>query len=63
MVWIQIRTDQIRVRMLTLIWLRTIYKGYQQTTKVTASKERVTGFLYGIDFSFFNNLSFSYNSQ
>ena len=37
MVWIQIRTDTMSV----LIWLQTVCKGYQQTTKVTTSKERV----------------------
>ena len=34
MVWIQIRTDQPSV-------IQTVYKGYQQTIKVAASKERV----------------------
>ena len=37
MVCIQIRTDILSV----LIWVQTVCKGYQQTTKVTASKERV----------------------
>ena len=37
MVWIQIRTDILFI----LIWFQTICKGYQQTTKATASKERV----------------------
>ena len=36
-VWIQIRTYILSV----LIWVQTICKGYQQTTKVTLSKERV----------------------
>ena len=35
-VWIQSRTD----RMSVLIWVQTVCKGYQLTTKVTASKER-----------------------
>ena len=34
---IQIRTDVLSV----LIWVQTICKGYQQTTKVAADKERV----------------------
>ena len=37
MVWIQIRTFIV----LVLIWLQTVCKGYQQTTKVAASKESV----------------------
>ena len=37
MVWVQIRTDILSV----LIWVQTLCKGYQQTTKVAASKERV----------------------
>ena len=37
MVWIQIRTEILSV----LIWVQTIHKGYQQMTKVAASKERV----------------------
>ena len=36
-VWIQIRTNILWV----LIWVRTVCKGYYQTTKVTDSKERV----------------------
>ena len=36
-VWIQIRTYVLSV----LIWIQTICKVYQQTTKVTTSKERV----------------------
>ena len=36
---IQIRTDVLSV----LNWVQTICKGYQQTTKVTASKVRVNG--------------------
>ena len=35
--WIQVRTDVL----LVLIWVQTVCKGYQQTTKVAASKERV----------------------
>ena len=35
MVWIQTRT--------VLIWVLSVSKGYQQTTKVAASKERVNG--------------------
>ena len=37
MVWIQIRIDIVSV----LIWVQTVYKGFQQMIKVTASKERV----------------------
>ena len=37
MVWIKIRTD----RMSVLIWVQTVSKAYQQTTKVAARKERV----------------------
>ena len=29
----------------TLIWVQTVYKGYQQMTKVTASKVRVHPFI------------------
>ena len=36
-VWIQIRTDMMSV----LIWVHTVCKGYQETTKVAASKERI----------------------
>ena len=36
-VWIQIRTD----RMLVLIWVQTVFKDHQQTTKFATSKERV----------------------
>ena len=36
-VWIQIRTDILSV----LLWVQTVCKGYQQTTKVTTSMERV----------------------
>ena len=36
-VWIQIRTEVVSA----LIWVKTLRKGYQQTTKVSASKERV----------------------
>ena len=35
MVWIQIRTDIVSV----LIWVQTVCKGYQQTTKVAVNKE------------------------
>ena len=34
-VWIQIRTDILPVR----IWVQTVCKGYQQTTKVGTSKD------------------------
>ena len=37
MVWIQISTDVLSV----LIWVGTVYKGCQQTTKVAANKDRV----------------------
>ena len=37
MIWIQIRTDILMV----LIWVQIVFKSYQQTTKVGASKERV----------------------
>ena len=37
MVWTKIRTDIMSV----LIWVQSICKGYQQMTKVAASKERV----------------------
>ena len=37
MVWIQFRTDILPV----LIWVQTVWKGYQQMKKVAASKERV----------------------
>ena len=36
-VWIQIRTDVRSV----LFLVQTVCKGYQQTTKITAGKERV----------------------
>ena len=36
-VWIQISTNLLSV----LIWVKTVCKGYQQMTKVTASKETV----------------------
>ena len=36
-IWIQIRTDILSV----LLWVQTVCKGYHQTTKVVASKERV----------------------
>ena len=35
-VWLQIRTDILSV----LIWVQTVYKGYQQTSNVTAGMER-----------------------
>ena len=38
--WIQIRTDILSV----LIWIQTVCKCYQQTTKVTARKKRVKKF-------------------
>ena len=41
-VWIQIRTDILSV-MSVLIWVQTVCKGYQQTTKLDASKERFKG--------------------
>ena len=37
MVWIQIRTDVQSV----LIWVQTVCKGYQLTTRVAASKEEL----------------------
>ena len=37
MVWTQVRTEALSV----LIWVQTVCKGYQQTTKATDSKERV----------------------
>ena len=36
-VWIQIRADILSA----LIWVQTVCKGYQQTTKVATSEERV----------------------
>ena len=36
-VWIQIRTNILSV----LIWVQTVFKGYQQTTQITSSKEGV----------------------
>ena len=36
-VWIQIRADILSV----LIWVQTVFKGYQQTSEVAVSKERV----------------------
>ena len=41
-VWIQIRTNILSV----LIWVQTVCKGYQQTTKVDASEERVKNLKY-----------------
>ena len=43
------RTLRIQVRtniLLVLIWVQTVCRGYQQTTRVAASKERVKGGLY-----------------
>ena len=37
MVRAQIRSEVLAV----LIWVQTVYKGYHQTTKVTANKKRV----------------------
>ena len=37
--WIQIRTTTI---LLVLIWVQTVSKGYQQTTKVAASRQSYT---------------------
>ena len=37
-VWIQIKTDILSV----LLGVQTVCKGYQKTTKVAASKERVS---------------------
>ena len=43
-VWVQIRTDIMSV----LIGVQTVCKGYQQTTKVAASKEKVKFYMnYG----------------
>ena len=36
-VWIQVGTDIV----LVLIWVQTVFKGYQQMTKVATSKKRV----------------------
>ena len=36
-VWIQIRTDILSV----LIWVQNVCEGYQQTTKIATSMERV----------------------
>ena len=36
-VWVQFRTDVVSV----LIWVQTVWKDYQQTTKVAATKEKV----------------------
>ena len=43
-VWTQIRTDVLSV----LIWVQTVYKGFQQTTKFAASKERANGPAYEV---------------
>ena len=42
MIRIPIRTDLLSV----LIWFQTVCKGYQQATKVAASKERLK-YMYG----------------
>ena len=39
MVWILVKTSIL----LVLLWIQTVRKGYQQTIKFTASKERVKG--------------------
>ena len=36
--WVQIRTDIMSV----LIWVQTVCKGYQQTTKVATNRKRVS---------------------
>ena len=41
-VWIQIMTDILSV----LLWVQTVCKGYQQQTKVAASKERVESWIF-----------------
>ena len=48
MVSIQIRTDILSV----LIWVQTVYKGYQRTTKVPASKKELNTHVdvYGVFF-------------
>ena len=43
-VWIQIRTDTLSV----LIWVQTVCKGYQQTSKVAASKAIVKAQLHSL---------------
>ena len=43
MVWIQIRTDVVSV----LIWVQTVCKGYEQMTKVAASKEGASALITG----------------
>ena len=54
-VWIQIRTD----RMSVLIWAQTVCKGYPQTAKVDASKERVNNKInLSIITSIYHSLSF-----
>ena len=45
-VWIQIRTDILSV----LIWAQTVCRNYQQTTKVTASKEKVNAFTHVLSY-------------
>ena len=42
MVWIQIRNDKI----LVLIWVQTVCKGYQQRTEVATSKEEFIFFFF-----------------
>ena len=49
--WIKSRTDILSV----LIWVQTVCKGYQQTTKVTASLERVNE---EADHSLFPNMAY-----
>ena len=46
-VWTQIRTDML----LVLIWVQTVCKGFQQTAKVTTSKERIKGCSFTLTFS------------
>ena len=48
-VWIHIRTDIL----LVLIWVQTDCKGYQQTTKIAASKERVNLFSVSVGTQWF----------
>ena len=47
MVWIQIRTGILWV----LIWVLSLGKGYQQTTKVTARRQRVSQYPVVVFFS------------
>ena len=46
-VWIQIRPDKRS----GLIWTQTVCKGYQQTTKVATSGERVSGLFLKVTWS------------